>query len=86
MTHNFNPTVVTIEIEWCMPLIPVVHTFDPSPREEIRQSRTALRYSLLRFQETGSPFQTEVKVRASGWLLCFSDLQVEHQFLIFSFY
>ena len=40
----------------------------------------------LRFLEEGSPFQTEVKVKASGWLFCFSDLQVEPQFLTLSFY
>ena len=37
--------------------------------------------------ETGSlPFWSEVEVRASGWLLCFSDLQVELQYLSLGFY
>lgn len=31
--------------------------------------------------EAGSPFWSEVEVRANGWLLCFSDLQVEPQYL-----
>ena len=48
---------------------------------------TALTHSLiLRFPEAGSPFGTEVEVRASGWFFCFSDLQVEPQFLSLSFY
>ena len=39
---------------------------------------------ILRFLEAGSPFQTEVGVRANGWLFCLSDLQVEPQFLSLS--
>ena len=34
----------------------------------------------------GHHFHTEVKVRASGWLLCFSGLQVEPQYLSLSSY
>ena len=37
--------------------------------------------------ETGSLlFQSEVEIRASGWLLCFSDLQLEPQYLSLGFY
>ena len=37
--------------------------------------------------ETGPlSFQSEVEVRASGWLLCFSDLQTESQYLSLGFY
>ena len=53
----------------------------------IKQEETALHLSLiLRFLEAESPFQTEVEVKASGWLLCFLNLQVENQFLSLSFY
>ena len=31
-------------------------------------------------------FQSEVEVGASGWLLCFADLQVEPQYLSLGFY
>ena len=33
-----------------------------------------------------TPFQFEVVMRASNWLLCFSDLQVEPQYLSLSIY
>ena len=54
-----------------MPLIPALE-------RTTRGEETALTHSLiLRFLEAGSPLLTEVKVKASGWLFCFSDLQVE---------
>ena len=57
-----------------MPLIPELEKI-------IRREETALSLSLiLRFLKAGSPFWTEVEVRASGCLFCFSDLQVEYQF------
>ena len=37
---------------------------------------------ILRVQEAVSPFWTEVEVRANGWLLCFSGLQIEPQYLL----
>ena len=58
----------------------------PELERIVKWEETALSLSLiLRFLEAGSPFQTEVEVRASGWLLCFSGLQVEPQFLSLSF-
>ena len=63
-----------------MPLISVLKMI-------IKWEETVLRHSLiLRFLEAGSPFWTEVEARASGWLLCVSDLQVELQFLSLGFY
>ena len=52
-----------------MPLIPELERI-------LKWKETGFRLSLiLRFLEAGSPFWTEVEVRASGWLFCFSDLQ-----------
>ena len=57
-----------------MPLIPELDRI-------IKWEETDLRPSLiLIFLEAGLVFQTEVEVRASGWLLCFLDIQVEPQF------
>ena len=38
------------------------------------------------WKQDHTPFQSEVKVRAIGWLLCFSDLRTEHQYVSQSFY
>ena len=50
----------------------VVHAFNPSPREEPKReedsSQTQSPSEIPVGQEVGSPFQTEVEVRASGWL------------------
>ena len=40
---------------------------------------------ILKFLEAGLPFQTEVEVTASDWLLCFSDLQVEPELSVSGF-
>ena len=70
-----------------MPLIPVVHAFNTSPKEDYKMEETALRHCLtLRFLEAGSPLWTEVEVRASGSIVYFLDLQVEPQFLSLGFY
>ena len=61
-----------------MPLIPALG-------RNIKWEEIALSL-ILRFLEAGSPFQIEVEVRASGWLFCFSDLEVEPQFLSLGFY
>ena len=61
-----------------MPLIPALG-------RNIKWEEIALSL-ILRFLEAGSPFQKEVEVRASGWLFCFSDLEVEPQFLSLGFY
>ena len=80
-------TLVATEIEWCMPLIWWCRPLIPALERNVRLEETALRYSLiLRFLEAGSSFQTEVEVRASGWLFCFSDLQDEPQYLSPGFY
>lgn len=50
----------------------------PALERNMRWGKTALRHNLvLRFREAGWPFQIEVEVRASGWQLNFSNLQVE---------
>ena len=65
----------------------VVHTFSPSTREENKMGGDSshLYRSYLRFLEVECLFWTEVEVRASGYLFCFSDLQVEHQYLSLGF-
>ena len=63
-----------------MPLIPALE-------KNTRREETALRLSLiLGFLEAGSPFWTEVEVRANDWLFCFSGLQVEPQYLSLIFF
>ncbi|CAO2596351.1 hypothetical protein LEMLEM_LOCUS8582 [Lemmus lemmus] len=65
VTHTFNPlaTLVAIETWQCMPLIPVVHAFNPSPREDYKMGGDSSHtQSILRFLEAGSPFQTEVEI------------------------
>ena len=69
-----------------MPLIMVVHTFNPIPRVDYKMEKTALSTHASEILGGRLPFQTEVEVRASGWMLCFSDLQVEPQFLTLGFY
>ena len=59
----------------------------PELERTIKREETALSLRLiLRFLEAESPFWTEVEVRASGWLFCFFDLQVEPQYLSLNFY
>ena len=59
----------------------------PELERIVKWEETALSLSLsLRFLQAGSPFWTEVEVRASDWLFWFSDLQVEHQFLSLGLY
>ena len=59
----------------------------PELERIVKWEETALSLRLiLRFLEAGSPFKTEVKVTARGWLFCFLDLWVESQFLILRFY
>ena len=64
----------------------MVHAFNPSgacPKENYRtvvDSCQAQSYSEVSWRQDHH-FQTEVKVRASGWLHCFSVLQVEPHFL-----
>ena len=65
----------------------MVHNFNPSPKDdyEVRGNSSQTHSLILRFQKAGVPFQTAVEVRASGWLFCSLDLQVESQFLTLSF-
>ena len=64
----------------------MVHAFNPSPREQYKMGEDISYSLILRFLEAGLPFRTEVEVRASGWLFCFSDLQIESEFLSLDFY
>ena len=82
MTHTFNPSSHT-----SCHRNPVVHSFNPRTREDYEAGGDS--------SQSQSPevswrqdhhFQTEVKVRTSGWLLCFSGLQVEPQYLSLGFY
>ena len=64
-----------------------MHAFNPSIVEEYKTGGDRSQLSLiLRFLEAGSPFQSEIEVRTSGWLLCFSDLQVKLHYLSLGFY
>ena len=67
MTHAFNPSSAA---------------FNPHPSELYKKGGfSSQTHSLiLRVLEEELPFQTEVKVKASGWLFCFPDHQVEPQF------
>lgn len=59
----------------------------PALERNIRWEETVLMHSLiLRFLEAGSPFWTKVEVRASGYLFCFSDLQVEPPVSVFVYH
>ena len=65
----------------------MVHTFNPSSREKYKTEETSLRLSLiLRMRGGRIAILVKVEARASGQLLCFSDLQVEPQYLSLSFY
>ena len=55
-----------------MPLFPALE------RIIKRKERVHSLSLILRFLESESPFCAEVEVKVSGWLLCFSYLQVEH--------
>ena len=80
VTHTFNPSSLHKN------LVVAVHTSNLSPRGNVKAEETALTHSLiLRFVEAGLPFWTKVEVRARGWLLCFSEIQVEPQFLSLGF-
>ena len=83
ITHTFNPSRHTsCHRNW------VVHAFNPRTREDYKtggDSSQAQSHSEVSWRQDRH-FRTEVKVRASGWLLCFLGLQVEPQFLSLSFY
>ena len=63
-----------------MPLIPALE-------RKIKQDETGLKLGLNLRIPGGriTHFLSEVEVRASGWLLCFSDLQVKPQYPLLGF-
>ena len=57
---------------------------NPALERNIRSEETALTHSfILQFLDAGSTFWTEVEVRATDWMFCFSDLQIESEFIFF---
>ena len=66
-----------------MPLIQALELHIRVGEEEESSQTNSL---ILRFLEAGLRFQTEVEVRASVWLFCCFNLQVEPQFPTLSFY
>ena len=73
MAHTFNPNI-TLTCHRNQKV--VVHALNPRTRKDDKMEEAALRLSLiLKFLVAGSAFQTEVKVKASGWLFYFCDLQ-----------
>ena len=67
----------------------VVHAFNPRNGEEYKvEYKTGGDRSQAQShsKEAGLLFWSEVEVRVSGWLLCFSDLQAGPQYLSLGFY
>ena len=63
-----------------------MHALNPRTREDYKMGGDSSQaHSDVSWRQDHHS-QTEVEVRASGWLLCFSGLQVEPQYLSLSFY
>ena len=65
----------------------VVHALTPSRTEEYKiGGDNSLSVSFCEFLGAGSSFQIEVELRATDWLFCSSDLQVEPHCLSLGYY
>ena len=89
MACIFNPSSHTsCHRNWVMPLMTVVHTFNPRPRKDHKMAGNSSQrtVSFRNPWRQDCHFRTEVEVRASGWLFCLLDFQVEPQFLTLTFH